>query len=148
MRVAGATALVICLPTMSGRVRDPLLVALQRLDNITRRPHPEREHSDPEVCGKVERRRLRACHPDRGVRVLDRLRYDRPFGHREVLALESRVRVLGPHTDDLGQHLFEHRPRVLGVDAEPAELGFGDRTADSEVVPTLAHDVEHRRHLR
>jgi hypothetical protein len=59
----------------------------------------------------------------------------------------TRVRVLGPHPDDLREDLLEHRAGVDRVDPETSELGFGSRAADSEVVATLAHDVQDGPHL-
>lgn len=117
------------------------------MDDVPRSSDPEGEHADSEVGGEVERGRLGACHPDGRMRVLHGLRHHGAFGHREVLALETRIRVLGPHLHDLGENLFQHRPGILRVDPEAPELGFSDRAADAEVVTALAHDVEYGAHL-
>ena len=60
----------------------------------------------------------------------------------------ARELVLGPHARDETDGLLPHRPRLVGVDAETAELGHGDRPAGPHVQAALAQDVQGRRPLR
>ena len=124
-------------------VERPLVVGhpVTRLFGVDER---ERERADALLGGEQDRLAPAARHPQRRVRLLDRLGHDVARRHLHELAVDAGERRLD-HAAHRGLEALE--PGVAlreRVDAEAAELGLARRLAAAELDPTVGHEVEHR----
>ena len=104
----------------------------------------ERERADPLRGREVDGVAAAARDPHRRVRLLARLRHDVARRHGDELTRVPGERLLGHAPQRDARALFPHRALLLGIEHEPAQLGFRRRLPGSEVDPTVRHEVEHR----
>jgi hypothetical protein len=105
----------------------------------------EGERAESELCGQVDRLAVRTGNPHGRVGLLHRLGNDVATGHREVLALVTRV---GIHHEHVVGHLLgglePHFALLRGVDAESLELRPRRRLARPELHAPARNEVQRR----
>ena len=102
----------------------------------------EAERTQAAATGALDGIELRARHPHRRVRLLQRLGQHVAQGHVEILAVVLGAAIL-EHREDRLHRFFEHGALVLHGAAEG--LQFGDRGALShaELAASIAQQIEH-----
>src|SRR3989442_795135 len=110
--------------------------------------HADREGEEAEalLARDLMARGAGRGHPQRRVRLLERLRQHAPRRDAEVRALPGE-HVGGPRADDHLEGLLPHAARLLGVDAEAFQLVARRGAAGAELEAPVAHAIEEGRHL-
>ena len=102
----------------------------------------EAQCADRLLGGHLHRRRSGAGHPDRRVRLLQRLGHHVAGRHFDVLALVSTERFFGHAPDRDLERLFPLGALVRGVDVEAAELGNRGALAGAVFHPAVGQMVQ------
>ena len=121
-----------------------IVVVLHPVLRFLRVDERKRQRAQPQLCRQVNRVAVRAGDPHRRMRLLHRLRNNVAHRHREVLALESGVRIHRHHVRDLLDGLTPHRAPLGRVDAEAFEFGATRRFARAEIDAAIRHQIERR----
>ena len=104
----------------------------------------EGQRPDAESGREMDGLAVRAGHPDRRVRLLDRLRHQVAARHLEVLALVARVGIHAEHVGRLLDALEPHLALLVDRNPEALDLLSRGRLSGAEVHPAVRDQVQRR----
>ncbi len=103
----------------------------------------EAQRAKAVLAGPLDGRQLRARHPQRRMRLLDRLRHHVAQGNVEILAVMLGAHF-GEHRKDRLHGLLEHLALGFHVAAERRQFGDRRALAHAELAAAVAQEIEHR----
>ena len=127
-------------------IRHAAVVLLRTALLLGKRGSAHPQAPQPSLCSVQFGARRGHRHPHRRVRLLERLGDDVACGHLEAGTLPAEV-VVGPHLRDHPTELVPRLLRVVGIGAEPAELGPRARPGCAQLQAAVRDDVERGRAL-
>ena len=121
---------------------DQLVVLLHPLAGVLGLDERERERADAVAGGEVDGLPAAARHPQRRVRLLERLGHHVARRHPDELGVPARERLLHEHARDRIHRVLPHLALARAVDQEAAQLGGRGRLAGAEVHAAVGDEVE------